>query len=92
MTREQVLELLKSAGNDLLIYEDKSKIDVTVEDFEGFDSNWCEIYRPLDNWDLVYSIKKQIKEAAVSVSKSGMCKVYCFDGFQVVWGCASFDI
>ena len=93
MTREMVMELLATAGADLDAYEsyDGSRISVTVEDFEGFDDEWAEIDRELDDEELVDSIQEQLEASAVSAS-GDFYRCCEFDGFTVVWGYASFDI
>lgn len=93
MTREMVMELLATAGDDLSIWEysDGVRISVTVEDFEGFEEDGTEVYRDLDNEDLVDSIEEQLEVSALSVS-GDFYRYFEFDGFTVVWGCASFDI
>ena len=93
MTREMVMELLATAGEDLSIYEysDGSQISVTVEDFEGFSDDWEEIDRELDDEELVDSIEKVLEASAVSVH-GDFYRYFQFDGFVVCWGYASFDI
>lgn len=93
MTREMVMELLAMAGADLDVYEytDGSQISVTVEDFEGFDDDYNEIDRELDNAELVESIESQLAKSALSVFDD-FYRCFEFDGFTVVWGYASFDI
>ena len=70
MTREMVMELLATAGEDLSIYEysDDSIIAVTVEDFEGFTDDWEEIDRELNDAKLVNYIREQLETKASSVS------------------------
>lgn len=93
MTREMVMELLATAGADLSIWEysDGVRISVTVEDFEGFEEDGAEVYRDLDDEDLVDSIYDRLEASAISVS-GDYYRYFEFDGFTVVWGCASFDI
>ena len=93
MTREMVMELLATADADLSVWEysDGSQISVTVEDFEGFDDDWSEIDRELDDEELVDSIQEQLEASALAVS-GDFYRYYQFDGFVVCWGYASFDI
>lgn len=92
MTREMVMELLATAGADLSVrVYPESEISVTVQDFEGFDEHWAEIYRRLDDEDLVDSIEDQLEAAALS-AYGDFLRYYEFDGFTVVWGYASHDI
>lgn len=93
MTRKMVLKLLATANTDLEVceYSNGLEIDVTVIDFDGFDENWCEILRELDNAELVKSIYNQLETSAISVS-GRFYTHFEFDGFTVTWGYASFDI
>ena len=92
MTREMVMELLATAGDDVSVYvhADGTRIDATVEDFEGFDDDWDEIEREADE-DLIESIEERLEEQAVS-AYGNYYRYFEFDGFTVVWGYASFDI
>ena len=93
MTREMVMELLATAGEDLSIYEysDDSIIAVTVEDFEGFTDDWEEIDRELNDAKLVNYIREQLETKASSVS-GDFYRYFHFNDFTVCWGYASFDI
>lgn len=93
MTREQVLEVLAKAGDNLMVddyYEEGREILVEVEDFGGFDEDWNEISLEYDE-DLVAAVESVIAAAAISVS-GDFYRYYQFDGFRVVWGMGSFNI
>lgn len=91
MSLEMVLELLASAGDDLMVDVYDDEVSVTVEDFVGFDDDWSEVMRDLDDADLVDSIEEQL--SAECVSEDGdFYHYFHFDGFSVCWGYASFDI
>ena len=101
MTLEMVMELLATAEDDLSVDVDShGDVDVTVEDFEGFDEDWSEIERDYDE-ELVDSIEKRL-EASSSYSilqklqhlieeQTSECLDYgeIFDAF--VYGDASSD-
>ena len=92
MTREMVLELLATAGDDLTVTVDsRGDISVTVEDFIGFDQDWNEVERELDDEDLVNAIEDKLSEACLS-ENGDLYHYIHFDGFSVCWGYASFDI
>ena len=93
MDKKMVIELLETAGEDLSVSvsEYSGNIIVTENDFIGFDNNWNEVERELDNEELVNSIESQLETAALRAS-GDYYRYYEFDGFTVVWGCASFDI
>lgn len=91
MSLEMVLELLASAGDDLMVDVYDDEVSVVVEDFVGFDDDWSEVMRDLDDADLVDSIEEQL--SAECVSEDGdFYHYFHFDGFSVCWGYASFDI
>lgn len=91
MFYEEIVELLESAGADLSVDYEADEIEVLVEDFVGFDEEYCEIFRTLDDEDLIDSIESQLEESALSVS-GDYYRYFKFDGFSVCWGYASFDI
>ena len=91
MTREMVLELLATLGSDVGVYERMDgTIRVTVQDFEGFDEGWSEVYADYDEAavDTVY----ERLEAEASEAEGDYYRYFQFDGFTVVWGYASMDI
>lgn len=92
MSREQVMELLESAGADLLVdVRSDGEIAVVVQDFEGFDDDWEEVERELDDPDRVEEIEEVLEREALSAS-GDFYRYYQFDGFSVCWGYASFEI
>lgn len=91
MSLEMVLELLASAGDDLMVEVYGDEVSVVVEDFVGFDEDWSEVERDLDDADLVDSVEEQL--SAECVSEDGdFYHYYHFDGFSVCWGYASFEV
>ena len=92
MSREMVLELLASAGDDLMVDTlSDGDVEVVVQDFDGFDDDWSEIDRELDDPDLVDDLYDQLSAAALSAS-GDYYRYFDFGDFVVVWGYASFDI
>jgi len=91
MTREMVMELLATAGEDLMVSEYDDEISVTVYNFEGFDEDWSEIIRELDDEVLVDTIYGILSIKARRV-EGDFYRYFHFDGFTVCWGYASFDI
>ena len=51
MTMEMMKEQLNALCKDITFWEwdDENKLDVTVEDFEGFDEDWDEVYADIDD-------------------------------------------
>ena len=91
MTRDDVMALLATIDNDasLWVMADGT-IDVTINDFDGFDDNWDEVYRDYDI-DAVDRVYDTLKTAAVSVTGT-LYTTFDMGGFSVVWGYASYDI
>lgn len=91
MTRDEVMALLATMGNDATVYTmQDGTIDVTIEDFEGFDDDWDEIYRDYDV-DTVDHVYDTLEAAAVLVTGS-LYTTFDMGGFNVAWGYASYDI
>ncbi len=93
MTLEMVLELLAKAESDLFFDEElyDGELSVTVNDFVGFDDDWSEIMRDLDDADLVEEIYDTLKAQAVKVS-GDFYEYFDMGDFVVCWGYSSFDI
>ena len=89
MTYEQVLAQI-SQVEDVSVYEHGDVIDVTVEDFGGFDEHWSEILLDYDE-EAVDALCEWLEEHALSVD-GDFYQYYQFDGFVVCLGYGSFDI
>lgn len=90
MTLEMVLKGLEALGADVE-YEVTSEgdVEVTVQDFGGFDEDWSEII--VDYTKAVDEFEELLEAECVS-HEGDLYTYYQFDGFTVVWGYASFDI
>jgi len=91
MTREMMMEALKAVEADISYEEEEDVFEVTVEDFEGFDENWCEIIRKLDDAEAVNAFIEMLR-AECSSFEDDFYVVYHFEGFDVQLGYASFNI
>ena len=91
MTRTELINTLNALGNDVIYNEYGHTFNVTIEDFEGFDNNWNEVYRDLDNPQAVEDFEETL-ENECNHFIDDYYKTYCFDGFTVQLGCASYDI
>lgn len=92
MTREMMLTTIKALGTDASLWDEEDYcLDVTLEDFGGFDENWCEIDREYDNPEMVDAFLKMLKAECTSWEDDYYI-VYHFVGFDVRLGYASFDI
>lgn len=91
MTRDDVIALLNTIYDDASVWvDDNGNIDVTIEDFEGFDENWDEIMRDYDE-GAVESVYEALASAAVSVTDD-FYTVFNMGDFSITWGYASYDI
>lgn len=69
MNRNKILNLANALSEDLTIYEmQNGTIYLTVEDFEGFDEEWCEVFRDLVNPDGVAELRDRLYAEALNVS------------------------
>ena len=91
MTREMVIAMLKDLGNDVDFYDDNNNIDVTINDFEGFDENWAEIIRDLDNAEGIDKFIEMLEDECISY-EGDMTIIYHFKDFDVTIRDASFEI
>lgn len=92
MTFENVLEMVKALGNDAIHYVDSEKtIHVDINDFEGFNDDWDEIYRDFDDEDAINGLFRLLEKNANSIDDDYYI-VFHFDDFKVSWGYTSYDI
>jgi len=90
MTYEMVMELLATLGDDVTYYTLDGDVHVTVEDFAGFDEDWCEVDGDYDE-EAVDEVYDALTASALEVD-GDFYRYFTFDGFTVVWGYASMDI
>lgn len=92
MTREMMVAAIEALGADASMWErSDGMIDVTLEDFEGFDEDWSEIDREYDDEEAVDAFLEML-EAECSSQEGDFYVVYHFEDFDVQLGYASFDI
>ena len=70
--------------------DEGAEMHLTVEDFAGFDDDWCEQFRDYDE-DAVDALLEWLEEHALSVDGDYQT-YYHFDGFLVQVGYGSYDI
>ena len=92
MTMEMMKEQLKALCKDIsfLEYGDENKLDVTVEDFEGFDEDWDEVYADIDD-DAVNTMVEWL-ESHCDSHEGDFYYYYTFGDLVVCLGWASYDI
>lgn len=92
MTIEMMKEQLNALCEDISFWEwdDENKLDVTVEDFEGFDEDWDEVYADIDD----DAVEKMIEwlESHCDSHEGNLYHYYTFGDLVVCLGWASFDI
>ena len=92
MTIEMMKEQLNALCEDISFWEwdDENKLDVTVEDFEGFDEDWDEVYADIDD----NAVDKMIEwlESHCDSHEGDLYHYYTFGDLVVCLGWASFDI
>ena len=91
MTIETILAQLDRISADSYYDVNDNHIDLTIDDFEGFDEDWSEIYRELVDEDAVEEILKWLEENADYVD-GDFYRYYHFDEIVVEVGYTSFDI
>lgn len=94
MTILEMMTTLEACG-DVTVWgrttDEGTVYDVTVEDFEGFDDDWCEVERDFVMEDLVDEFLEALDEQALRV-EGDFYYDYYFDGFRIHLGYASYDI
>lgn len=91
MTIETILAQLDRISADSYYDVNDNHIDLTIDDFEGFDEDWSEIYRELVDEDAVEEILKWLEENADYVD-GDFYRYYHFGEIVVEVGYTSFDI
>ena len=91
MTIETILAQLDRISADSYYDINDNHIDLTIDDFEGFDEDWSEIYRELVDEDAVEEILKWLEENADYVD-GDFYRYYHFGEIVVEVGYTSFDI
>ena len=92
MTIEMMKEQLEALCEDISFWEwdDENKLDVTVEDFEGFDEDWDEVYADIDD-NAVDKMIEWLDEHCDS-HEGDFYHYYNFGDLVVCLGWASYDI
>ena len=92
MTREMMVVAIEALGADASLWErSDGMLDVTLEDFEGFDDDWSEVDREDDDEEAVDAFLEMLEAECLS-HEGDFYVVYHFEGFDVQLGYASFDI
>lgn len=91
MSYEMMVKVLEGLGADVCYDFEDGVFDVLVEDFDGFDDDWCEIMRDFDDPDAMARFEKMLREECLSYEDDWVL-IYHFEGFDVQLSYASYDI
>ena len=91
MTYEMMKKAIEDLGDDATLWVHDDVLDVTFEDFEGFDDDWDEVMREYDDEDAVDAFIEMLERECVA-KEGDFYATYLFDGFKVKVGYASYDI
>ena len=89
MTMTEILEMLEALGDDVFVDECDEGVEITFDDFEGFDEDWHEVMRDYDHPELVDAFFDMLDEYPC---EGDLYVTYHLDGFDVKVGFTSFDI
>lgn len=90
MNKNKLMELLNNASVDVdFEFTNDNFLDVTINDFEGFDEEWNEIPREYVNAQAVENVLDFLNQFNC---KGNLYKVYQVDELLVQVGYTSFDI
>lgn len=91
MNKETILTQLDRISADSCYSVSGNNIDLTIEDFVGFDDNWDEVFRDFTDGDAVEEIIKWLKDNA-DYEDGSFYSYYHFGDIVVTVGYSSFDI
>ena len=91
MTIEIITTQLDRISADSWYEITDNRIDLTIDDFEGFDENWNEVDREFVDEDAVEEVLKWLKENADCIDDN-LYRDYHFGDIVVEVGWTSFDI
>ena len=91
MTKEMMLKVLEDLGNDISFEVTEEGFEVTVEDFLGFDENWSEVMRDLEDPKAVEKFEDMLEEKCLYIT-GDFYFTYHFEDFTVELGYSSYNI
>ena len=91
MTMKDIIAQLDRISADSSYDVGDNFIDLTIDDFEGFDEDWSEIYREFDDADAVEEVLEWLEKNADYIDDDLYC-YYHFGEIVVEVGYTSFDI
>ena len=91
MTIENIIAQLDRISADSYCEVNGNRIDLTIDDFAGFDEDWNEVFRDFVNEDAIEEVLRWLKENADSIDDN-LYRDYYFGDIVVEVGYTSFDI
>ena len=91
MTIELITNQLDRISADSWYNITDNRIDLTINDFDGFDEDWNEMYREFVDEDLVDEVLEWLEENADYID-GDLYRSYYFGEICVEVGYTSFDI
>ena len=92
MTKEMMIAAIEALGADASLWDKEAYcLNVTIEDFDGFDDDWSEIDREYDDPEAVAAFLEMLETECVSL-EDDYYVIYHFEGFDVKIGYASYDV
>lgn len=89
---EEIVARAEALGEDIFVATSENAIYLTVNDFEGFNADWEEVMRDLDNEQGVQELLGYVATNALEADTDTLYKRYEFEGFSVIVGYGSYDI
>ena len=95
---ERIIAMVENLGNDAVYWldndeeENKKNLHVSLNDFEGFDENWSEIFRKFDNKNAIEDVQNWLEENCDAFEECFTSTYYYFDDFIVHWFYKSGDL
>ena len=91
MTIEKIIAQLDRISADASYEITGSRIDLTIDDFEGYDDDWSEIFRDFVDEKAVDEVLEWLEKNADYVEDDYYCR-YHFGDIVVEVGYTSYDI
>ena len=91
MTIEKIIAQLDRISADASYEVIENHIDLTIDDFEGFDEDWSEIFRDFVDEKAVNEVLEWLKTNADYIEDDYYCS-YHFGDIVVEVGYTSYDI
>lgn len=90
-TMEMIIAKLDTIRDDSYYFVNGNSIDLTINDFEGFDDDWGEVERELVDEEAVMDVLDWLEENA-DRTEGDYYHDYYFGDIVVTVGYSSFDI